>query len=197
MTYSVLLMTLVFLVLSFFLEDIVRAPLFWGKPLIAEPYWSGLNIVPVILLAYLFLGVYNNLVAGIYIEKKTQHLPLVTFVGAGVSIGATYLLVPVIGLMGAAVATLLSYVTMAGLLFVIVQRVYPVPYEYGRLARIAVAGTVVYALYQIVDTGPIRLVWGGFLLLGFVGMMALMRFFLPSELAGVQKLLRRPPSTPA
>ncbi len=59
------------------------------------PYWSGLEIVPVILLAYLFLGVYNNLVAGIYIEKKTAYLPVITFGAAAVNVAANYLLIPV------------------------------------------------------------------------------------------------------
>ena len=86
LTYFVLLATGIFLVLSLFLPAIVTAPIFFGHPLIASPYWSGLPIVSVILLAYLFLGLYNNFMAGVYIEKKTRSLPPVTAAGAAVNI---------------------------------------------------------------------------------------------------------------
>ena len=78
-----------------------------------EPYWAGLDIVPVILLAYLFLGVYNNLVAGIYIQKRTELLPAVTMLRCGLNVAANLVLIPPFGLMGAAFATLLSYVVQA------------------------------------------------------------------------------------
>ena len=67
MTYFVLVMTAVLVVLTLFLGDAVRWHIFFGRSLIAPEFWAGLEIVPVILLAYLFLGIYNNLIAGIYI----------------------------------------------------------------------------------------------------------------------------------
>ena len=129
MTYFVLVATGVFLVLSFFLADIVRWPIFGGHSIIDPRFWEGMDIIPVILLAYVFLGIYNNLIAGIYIEKKTGKLPLVTFTAAALHVVANYLLIPPFGLMGAAFATLVSYVVMAGMMYVIVQRFYPVQYE--------------------------------------------------------------------
>ncbi|MGB6122116.1 MAG: polysaccharide biosynthesis C-terminal domain-containing protein, partial [Bacteroidota bacterium] len=109
LTYFLLLAATVFLFLSFFLEDIVKLPVFWGHTLLAEPYWGGLYIVPVVLLAYIFLGVYNNLLAGVYIQKRTQILPIVTVSGAAVNVAVNYLLIPSLDLMGAALATLASY----------------------------------------------------------------------------------------
>ncbi len=64
LTYFFFLMMSVFLALTLFLDDIIKLPLVLGHPLIKETYWSGLPIVPVVLLAYVFLGISNNMVPG-------------------------------------------------------------------------------------------------------------------------------------
>jgi len=191
MTYFVLLATGIFLLLSFFLGDLVRLPLFAGKPLIAEPYWGGLSIVPVVLLAYLFLGVYNNLMAGVYIEKRTYLLPIVTGAGAAANVLANYLLIPSLDLMGAALATLTSYAVMAGLLYLLTQRFYRVPYEGARLAKIASVAAAIYLLSLLVPEGSLAVLAKAALVLLFLFLMWMLRFFTPSELRGVRGLLRR------
>ncbi|MCK5571194.1 MAG: polysaccharide biosynthesis C-terminal domain-containing protein, partial [Bacteroidetes bacterium] len=193
LTYFVLLTTSVFLFLSFFLEDIVQLPLFWGYTLLAEPYWGGLYIVPVVLLAYIFLGVYNNLMAGVYIEKRTRILPIVTVTGAAVNVAINYLLIPSLDLMGAALATLASYVVMALLLYTLVQKFYPIQYELGRITKIALAAVSVYAMFVFLPEGPYAVPGKAFLLILFGVMMYLMRFFIPSELKGLRALIRRKP----
>lgn len=110
-----------------------------GRRLIHPAYWGGLSIVPLVLLGYLFNGIYVNLMAGVYIQKRTGVLPWVTGAGAAANVGANLALIPAMGMMGAAVATLVAYVVMAVGLFVVVRRFYPVPYEWGRLARVALA----------------------------------------------------------
>jgi O-antigen/teichoic acid export membrane protein len=191
MTYFVLAMTGVFLFLTFFLGDIVRMPIFWGRSLFAPAFWSGLSIVPMVMLGYMFLGVYNNLVAGVYIQKKTQYLPGITIAGALINIGSCYMLIPLFGLMGAAYATLISYAVMAIVLYVVVQRIYPVEYELSRIAKIAVAAAAVYALAFLFDGGTAGVFWRVFLLGMFVVLMYALRFFLPSEMQGLVKLVRR------
>lgn len=191
MTYFVLIMTTIFLFLSFFLSEIVRAPILWGHPIIAAPYWVGLSIVPVVLLAYLFLGVYNNLVAGIYIEKKTAHLPAITIAGAAVNVIANYLLIPRFGIMGAAVATLMSYFVMAFVLYFVVRQFYRVPYEVSRIIKIAVAATIVFGLYLLVQPSSGVVLWKAGLLVTFVVIMYVFRFFVPSELNAVAVLFSR------
>jgi len=189
LTYYTLLMSGVLLGLTLFLEDIVKVPLFWGRSILPEAYWSGLAIVPVVLLGYLFLGMSNNLVAGIYIEKKTHYLPPITFVGAATNILANYLLIPRLGMMGAAVATLLSYFVMTVMVYLIGQRVYPVPHETGRILKIWGGAAIVFLLYQIVDAGALAILWKTSLLVIFVGLMYAFRFFHPSEMRGIMAML--------
>ena len=184
LTYLVLLMSILFLLLSFAIPEIVHIRIL-GRYIIHPDYWSGLSIVPVVLLAYGFLGIYNNLIAGIYIENKTSKLPAITFAGAFVNVAANFALIPVLGMMGAALATLLSYVVMAAVLYFIVQRVYPVRYEFGRLAKIAVALLIVFGCSLIIGVGPYRIVWKTLLLVVFCGLIYWMKFLEPAELGEI------------
>jgi O-antigen/teichoic acid export membrane protein len=201
MTYVVLVMTTVFVALTLFLPDFVRAPIWGGHPLIAEPYWTGIEIIPVILLAYVFLGVYNNLVAGIYIQKRTELLPAVTILSAAVNVAANFALIPLYGLMGAAIATLISYALQAGILALIERRVYPVPYERDRLVKIVLSAVCVYGASMLLPSGAWGIA-GRFALSGiFVLLLHLLRFFKPGELQAVADLVRRrtpvaPPGSP-
>lgn len=190
LTYFLLVGTGIFLALSFFLEDIVRIPLIAGRSILPEPYWSGLPVIPVVLLAYLCLGFSNNIVAGIYIEKRTAMLPPVTFLGAALNVGANFLLIPVWGIMGAAVATLVSYAGMAAVLAVLVRKVYPVEYETARLLKILGAGALLYGAFLFVRDLPGALVWKGGLLAGFAGLMGLLRFFDATELKALGGMVR-------
>jgi O-antigen/teichoic acid export membrane protein len=190
LTYFILLMAAVFLGLSFFLEDVVKLPVFWGHSILPPEYWHGLAIVPAVLLGYMFLGISNNFVAGIYIEKKTQHLPANTFIGAFINVSANFLLIPFIGIMGAALATLFSYAAMALALYFVVQRFYPIKYEFDRIAKIAVAGIVVFSLYYFVRLETFEVVWKMALLVLFGALMYWMRFFEQSELRGITSLFR-------
>ena len=182
LTYFVLLMSTVLVVLTLFLGDAVKWQIFFGKSLIAPKYWVGLEIVPVILLAYFFLGIYNNLIAGIYIEKRTALLPIVTFAAAAVNVVANFLMIPPWGVMGAALATLISYVTMAGMLYVMVHRIYPVRYEWGRLGKIALASVVVVAAALAVRQSPLALSLKALALVLFPVLLYAMKFFVPGEL---------------
>jgi O-antigen/teichoic acid export membrane protein len=83
---------------------------------------------------------------GIGIEKKTRYYPLVTASAAASNLGLNLLLIPRYGMLGAAWATVFSYGVMAGLGYALSQRVYPIPFEKGRLARIALAALAVYAV---------------------------------------------------
>jgi O-antigen/teichoic acid export membrane protein len=193
LTYFVTATSFVLLVLSFFIGDIVRIK-FSGHYLIHPSYWGGLSIVPVVLLAYLFLGVYNNLVAGIYIEKKTQKLPAITLAGAAANVAANFLLIPVMGMMGGAVATLLAYMVMAGALYVTVRQFYPVPYEWGRIGKVVLAGGIVEILFLTVNAGELRILWNIALLLLFGALLALLRFVDPEELQALRSLRHRGPA---
>lgn len=191
LTYFFLVMMGSFLFMSFFISDVVTVPVYHDKSIIDPRYWGGLSIVPIVLLAYVFLGISNTIGAGIYIEKQTKKLTIVSSTGAAVNVIVNYLLIPPLGITGAALATLASYVTMSAVLYVIVQKVYPMRYEYSRLLKIAVASLAVYLLAHFVRFDSLAILWKSALLILFVVLIYLMKFFDPSELARITRLLSR------
>ncbi len=138
LTYFTLFSSIVVVLVSLYIDDLVKLRVF-GRFIINPAYWSGLGIVPIVLLGYLFNGIYVNLMAGIYIEKKTSHLPYITGIGAAINVAANFLLIPKFGMFGAAWATFLAYAGMALAIYVVSQRFYPVQYEIGRLLKIGIA----------------------------------------------------------
>lgn len=147
-TYFLVMLATVFVLISLFIEDIIRLSVA-GVHLIHPAYWSGVSIVPWILLAYAVSGAYTHLSVGVTIEKKTHYLPFVTGAGALVNVIANYALIPSLGMMGAAYATLASYGTMVALLYGPSQRLFRIEYEWGNIVKIVLLTGAIFAVYTM------------------------------------------------
>jgi len=145
LTYFLLVTGFFFLAVSFFIEEIVRFRIA-GFSLVGEAYIGGTQIVPIIMLAYIGYGVYANFVVGIYLRKKTVYLPFITGAGALVSVLGNFLLIPPLGIMGAAWATFLAYATMATALYCVSRRLYFIPYELGRILKLVFLFGILFSL---------------------------------------------------
>ncbi len=175
--------------LSLFVEDIVQIEIA-GRTLLGREFLEGLSIVPIILLAYLFNGLYMNFTAGIYIEEKTKYFPLVTITGAAVNIAVNYTLIPILGIMGAAWATLASYVTMAIGLFIVSQKFYKIDYEYAKIVKIFfIMGltATIYYVYKNVMNVEIKIL----LFMMFILQLFALRVIKKDELVRTFKSFRK------
>lgn len=139
--------SVVLIMLTFTIQDIIKIPLPFKGYIIGPGYWSGVVIVPIVLFAYMFLGIYTNLIAGVYIEKKTKYLPLITGLGAVLNIASAFLLIPIWGITGGAVSTLISYIAMAVYMYIVSQKFYPVRYETGKVAMILLIDITALAVF--------------------------------------------------
>jgi O-antigen/teichoic acid export membrane protein len=106
----------------------------------SEQYWEGLYIVPILLLAYLFLGVYYNLSVWFKLTDKTIYGTIITVGGAVITIAANFLLIPKLGYLGSSWATLICYFSMTAACYLIGQRFYPIPYNVGK-SMLYIVGT--------------------------------------------------------
>jgi O-antigen/teichoic acid export membrane protein len=147
-TYFLLGMATVFIFITLLIENIVKFQIY-GKFIIHPDYWYGLNIVPIILLAYLFNGLSLTFSAGIYIQKKTSYLPFIILIAAIANVVFNFLLIPMLGIMGAAFATLTSYVVMAVTMYYYSQKFYRIEYEYKKIIIIAAATSLITAVYYL------------------------------------------------
>lgn len=133
MTYYIFAASFVVLVVTMSIEFIVKIPLAPGITLLGENYWGGIKIIPVIMLSYLFYGIYVNLTVGVYIEKKSEWMVIFTGLAAILNIGSNLYLMPTYGMMGAAAATFLAYFIMMISIYIANQKIYPIKYEFGRI----------------------------------------------------------------
>jgi O-antigen/teichoic acid export membrane protein len=143
LTYYLLITIVLFLALTFFLNPIVKKSWPGIGFILDSRYWPGLSVFPIILLAHIFDGIYANLMPGVYLKKLTSKLPLVTGVAAAFTIAACLLLIPRWGMMAAAWITLAAFVIEVVILWGIVQKAYPVPYEWRRILLLAIAAAAV------------------------------------------------------
>jgi O-antigen/teichoic acid export membrane protein len=112
-------------------------------------FWAAAPIVPVVVLAYVLQGAFLLTSIGIAIEKRARYYPLITAAAATTNIALNLLLIPAFGMLGAAWATVASYSVMAGLGFHLSQGLYPIPFEAGRLARLAASALGSFAVSRL------------------------------------------------
>jgi len=96
-------------------------------------YLDALNIVPVILIAYLFFGIYNNLSVWYKLTEKTRFAMYLSIFGAIVTITFNLLMIPKIGYMASAWATLAAYSAMTIISYFLGKKYYPIEYNYGKI----------------------------------------------------------------
>lgn len=138
LTYFAVLSCWAFLAVAFFVDAFAKSPIFHGHSLFGPAYWSGLPIVPIITLGYLFNGLYYVMLAPLMIDKRMTSVGVATWLGAFVNVGMNVAVIPVWGMMGAAWATCVAYVAMAGTVWLLGRRTRKTPYEWGRMAMLAV-----------------------------------------------------------
>jgi len=167
LTYFVLVGSILLIVLSLFINDVAQIKIA-GYSLIGSQYWSGLNIIPIVLLAYLINGMYVIFSAGIYIEEKSIYVPIITGLGALVNVVVNFVLIPVLNITGAALATLASYFVMALGYYYVTQKFYKVKYELKRIGHIFLAVLLVGILfYYLHSTGNLYFYYKVILLILF------------------------------
>ena len=198
LTYFTVSLLWLWLALSFFIPDLALLRVA-GRPLIHQSYWPGLPIIPVVLFAYLMNGVYVNLLAPIIISKKTKIIMAATLAGAAVNVAGNFALISNFGIYGPPWAALSSYCVMAGMVWVFGRKLYPVPYEYGRLAA-AAAVCLAVALPALAGWRPAPAAWWAYRLAALAAYPAALYcsgFFLPEEKEKAASLLGRLLPVPA
>lgn len=128
MKYIVITMTTMFLVVTLYID-------MWKHFIQNEAMWVGLSVVPILLIANMSLGVYYNLSFWYKLSHNTYAALIITFIGAAITLLVNYMFIPVYGYMACAWATLACYGSMMIISYLWGKRVYPVPYEVGKLGK--------------------------------------------------------------
>ena len=144
MTYFVIITAAIFLGVNLYIDIF--------KYFISNrEYWVGLNIVPILLLANLFLGVYYNLSVWYKLTEKTIYGAYLSALGAGITILLNVLLIPWIGYEGSAWATLACYSSMAVGSWYLGRKHYPIPYNMRKILFYLGMSLFLFAISRVIN----------------------------------------------
>ena len=140
MKFFVMIISVMFLAVSLFIPV-------W-KFFIGPIYWEGLSVVPILLLANVFLGIYYNLSIWYKLSNKTIYGAWVTLIGTTLTIVINYIFIPQYGFTACAWATLICYGSMMVISFVWGQKHYRIPYAWKKLLAYIIIVVLIFFIHK-------------------------------------------------
>ncbi|MBI1342950.1 MAG: oligosaccharide flippase family protein [Terrimonas sp.] len=150
MKFFVITLCIMFLLVMLYLD-------IWKQFIRNENMWTGLKVVPILLLANMFLGIYYSLSIWYKLSHRTMAGAWITLIGAAITLGINYFLIPYFSYMACAWATFFCYGSMMVISYIWGQKAYPIPYAWKKLT----AYIVIVVLLYFIDLVFIRLGFEG------------------------------------
>ena len=107
-------------------------------------YHEGLKIVPIILIANLFFGIFFSLSIWFKLKDMTRYGSYIALIGAAITLILNIILIPRMGYMGSAIAVLVCFTVMMVITYLWGQKYYHIPYDLKRLSIYFFTGLVLY-----------------------------------------------------
>jgi O-antigen/teichoic acid export membrane protein len=146
MKFFVITVTLMFLIVSLYI------PVISYFFLRNRTYWTGLGVVPILLLANIFLGIYYNLSIWYKLGNKTKAGAWITVIGAAITIIINRLFIPSYGYMACAWATFFCYGSMMVISYVWGQKEYRIPYPWKKLVAYIAIVVIFFFIHKGLTT---------------------------------------------
>lgn len=183
-TYLLTVLSLMWLVISLLAKEIVT---FMVHPSYHEAY----RVVPWLAGGFVVQGLNYAGNVGINLHRKVKYRPLIIMTTAALNLTLNFLLIPSYGMMGAAIATFASYAFQSLFRIVVSYWLYPIPFEYARLMRVAVLVTGFYYAGVQIPWGSLWASTAGkvSLILAFPFCLYVSGFFDPGELERLKGLI--------
>lgn len=119
-------------------------------------YWSAGKVVYILCISSVFCGMLNVIAYGFHIVKLTWIMSIVEIFGSLLNLSFNYLLIPKYGMIGASVATSLSFLCILIGYFVFLEKVYSIPFRYLRLIFAFIISGLVYYISTFIQFGVIQ-----------------------------------------
>lgn len=164
MNYFVITISVIFIALTANIE--ILKYFIRGSHAQQELYWSGLNVVPILLFGYVSLGIYMNLSIWYKLSDQTRFALYISGVGAALTIVLNVVFIPRYSYIASAWSSLIAYATMMILSYLIGQKNYPIPYHLKKnVGYLLSAIGIVYLSFVVFDR---NIIIGNLLLLFFI-----------------------------
>jgi O-antigen/teichoic acid export membrane protein len=162
MKYFVIICSVIFLGTTMNLE--------WIQYFVGEDFREGMKVVPILLLANLFLGIFINQSIWYKLTGQTGYGALLTIFGAIITVSLNFYWIPRIGYMGSAWATLICYASMMVASYFLGNKHYPVNYDLKRILGYLGLSLTLYFISLLIKTEStgINLFLNNLFLLGFM-----------------------------
>jgi O-antigen/teichoic acid export membrane protein len=158
--------------------------------LVTNPdYWIAMKVVPLIILANFFLGIYTSLSVWYKLIDKTYIGAYISILGAVITLGLNYLLIPKYSYMGSAVATLAAYGSMMLVSYLLGNRYYPIPYDIKKIAAYLIASVILSAMSFYIDVLRHNYIFG------IVAIIAFALLIYRNEKETIDRIIKRKPVT--
>lgn len=168
MKYFIIFTLLAFLAVVFYMPVL--------KYLVGSSYWEGLEVVPVVMLAEIFMGIYFNLSFWYKLKDKTWWGAVMSATGAVVMVIVNVLLVPKIGYWACAWGGFAGYGTAMLLSFIIGRRYMSIPYDYRQIFLYVALAALLYCAAMLPEWMSCE--WSLWLLLAYRTVLLLL-FCMP------------------
>ena len=107
-------------------------------------YRASEPIIPIITLSTMFIGVWYIFMIGVNIRRKTILEFVYVVIAASINLLLNIFLIPRFGAMGAAVSTLLAYIVLVLVSYIVNQRIYPIGFEISSFIFRLLVGVALY-----------------------------------------------------
>jgi len=145
MKYFIIICTLIFLSIMMYIDIVMK--------FVGENYRIGKEVVPILLIANMFLGVIYNLSIWYKLTNKTMYGAYIAILGALITIVLNILWIPIYGYVGSAWATLFCYASMMIISYIIGQKYYPVNYNLKSILFYIITSFAIYLLSTYLNFG--------------------------------------------
>jgi O-antigen/teichoic acid export membrane protein len=143
MKYFVIFGLLIFLGMMLYIDVI--------KLIIDSKYHEGLKVLPLILMANLFFGIYFALSLWYKLKDMTRYGAYMALMGAAITLVLNFILIPEYGYMGSAVAIFVCFLTMMVISYFWGQKYFPLPYNLKRIGFYFLIAFIFFAVSQITN----------------------------------------------
>jgi len=163
MNYFIIFGLIIFLGVMFYIDIL--------KYFIAEEFREGLFVVPILLIAKLIFGILFSLSIWYKVTDKTKYGILIAVIGAAITIILNVILLPRIGYLGSALASLFSYSVMLAVSYYLSTKHYLIKYNFKKISFYFILAFTLFGINRIIkiDNQIIFLSLNTIMLLTFVG----------------------------
>lgn len=163
MDYFVLVCLTLFLLVTLYIDVF--------KNFINIQFHEGLHIVPVLLLANMFLGIYYNLSIWYKLSDNNKKGANISLMGAAITVLLNIILIPIWGYTGSAWTTFICYFSMMVVCYIMGKKYYPINYNIIKCTLYTLVAVALFYLTPFIPlTGPALLVSKAIIIMGFIGL---------------------------